>query len=209
MLIDNDILELEKFFIDLDKDEAYIDSCNIIVFIEVQRRFNNFIQRFVHIKATIVILSKSKIIVNIHHLVNVILRDRDFLFESNELNLIIYAYMMNIIIETILIRNDKDQSIRIFKNLRLDKLIEINYSNIFHTNTNVDDVINLVRKISKITYQISLFKKILVVYITTAAVTIIVAFIVAISASIVAMSNYIILVSNISFISNISDILLS
>ena len=43
MLINNDILESKKFAIDLEKDEIYIDSCNITVFIDVQKRFNDFV----------------------------------------------------------------------------------------------------------------------------------------------------------------------
>ena len=108
MLINNDILDSEKFIIDLEKEKTYIDSCDIIVFIKIQRRSNDFVQRSIHIKTTIIISSRSKMIVNIHYLINIISRNKDFLFELNELNLTIYTYSMNVIIEIILIRNDKD-----------------------------------------------------------------------------------------------------
>ena len=70
-------------------------------------------------------------IISIHYLVDNIFNDRDYLFESNETELILYAHLMNISIETILVCNDDKQAVKISRNYRLNYLTELDYSNAF------------------------------------------------------------------------------
>ena len=102
-----------------------------------------------HIKKTIIVSSQSEMIISIHYLVDNIFNDRDYLFESNETELILYAHLMNTFIEVILVRNDDKQVVKISRNYRLDYFIEFDYSNAFFVN---DDNADLVMKASRITY---------------------------------------------------------
>ena len=106
----------------------------------------------VHIKKTIIVSSQSEMIISIHYLVDNISNDRDYLFESDETELILYAHFMNIFIEVILVRNDDKQAVKISRNYRLDYLTELDYSNAFFVN---DDNVDLTMKASRTIHKIS------------------------------------------------------
>ena len=76
----NEIMNLKKIFIDFDHNIARINNCNVNIFIKI-RTFNKTITKSIHLKKIIIIFSKSKILVLMHHF-NVS-NNRDFLFESN------------------------------------------------------------------------------------------------------------------------------
>ena len=106
----------------------------------------------VHIKKTIIVSSQSEMIISIHYFVDNIFNDRNYFFESNEIELILYAHLMNTFIEIILVRNDDKQIVKISRNYRLDYLTEFDYSNAFFVN---DDNVDLIMKASRITHKIS------------------------------------------------------
>lgn len=68
---------------------------------------------------------------------------RDFLFESfNFIDLNLYAYLVDVSLGRILVRNDTSKWIKVFKNLRFGIIIKVNYDNCFH-------VVKEITKISK------------------------------------------------------------
>ena len=60
-----------------------------------------------------------------------ILLDRDLLFETVNLSLILYTYNINSSLDSILVRNESAKPIRVYKKIRLRYIIEIPYNNYF------------------------------------------------------------------------------
>ena len=151
MLLNNDIIEFENFVIDMIKRHAIIDNIDIIISLKI-RFFKLTIQRFVHFKKITIISSHVEMIVVVHHVELSI--TRDFLFESNDnLNFILYAHLVDASIKSIVVRNDKEFSVMISRNFRLDKVFEIDFSNDFHINIDDNDVKYLIVKKSKFIHK--------------------------------------------------------
>ena len=159
MLLNNDIIEFENFVIDMIKRHAIIDNIDIIISLKI-RFFKLTIQRFVHFKKITIISSHVEMIVVVHHVE--LSTTRDFLFESNDsLNFILYAYLVDASIKSIVVRNDREFSIMISRNFRLDRVFEIDFSNDFHIDIDNDDVKYLIVKKSKFTHKNDWFKKLI------------------------------------------------
>ena len=131
MLLENDVLDSKKFDILTSTSSAYIESCEIIISIFIKNRFVSR-SAFVHFIKTRIISSRTEISILIH---KISLSKRDYLFEFAEANFFIYSHIVDIIINVILMRNDNAISIKIFRNLRLDKLIELKHSNALMINS--------------------------------------------------------------------------
>ena len=59
-------------------------------------------------------------------------KDRDFLFEpSAQVNLVLFAYLVNYEIIGILVRNNSSKSIQVPRKFKLSKVLEIDYENCF------------------------------------------------------------------------------
>ena len=125
MLLKNDVLNSKKFDIFTSTSSAYIESCEIIISIFIKNRFVSR-STFVHFIKTRIISSRIEISIFIH---KISLSKRDYLFEFAETNFFMYFHIVNIIINVILMRNNNAISIKNFKNLRLNKLIELKHSN--------------------------------------------------------------------------------
>ena len=125
MLLENDVLNSKKFDIFTFTSSTYIESCEIIISIFIKNRFMSR-SAFVHFTKTRIISSRTEISIFIH---KISLSERDYLFESAETNFFMYFHIVNIIINVILMRNDNAISIKISKNLRLNKLIELKHLN--------------------------------------------------------------------------------
>ena len=164
MLIDNDVICFENIVIDSTNKKVYIDNCDVIVSIEIRSRDAQTQQRFIHARKTITLSSRNQLIISVHQLNDELFDDRDFFFESNDIDFILYAHLIDFFIKTILIFNDTNQIIKIFRNFRLNKLIEIDYSHVFHVDENF--VKKLIVRHSKIIHQFSWFKKLIFVFIT-------------------------------------------
>ena len=173
MLIDNDIIDFEDFDINMTKRETIIESIDVIISLKV-RSLKSAIHKSVHLKKTIVVSSHVAIVISVHHVDLSI--TRDFLFESNdELNLIMYVHLVDSDIRCVMMRNDKDQSIRIFKNYQLNRIFEIDYSNAFHFDSYVDDdLTHLTVKEFKITHRDEWFKKLIFACVVIYAVAVVV-----------------------------------
>ena len=129
IFIDNDIDDFENIIVFIEDRIAHIDNCDVIVSLKV-RIIEVVVAKSVHLRKTIMISSKTKFSVEIHHLA---VSNKKYLFELEEiLNLIAYVHLMNAFIKTILFYNEFDISIQISRNHRLEKITEMNYFNVFY-----------------------------------------------------------------------------
>ena len=160
VLIDNDVLNFEKFDIFISTSSAYIENCNVIIFISVNNRLNSKTIS-IHAIKTIIISSKSKQTIFIH---KISLSNRHYIFESANANFSIYSHIVNTITNVILIRNDENKFVKIFRNFHLNKLIKFDYFNVYLINNDLYDLI--VRK-SKSEHKAFWFQKILTFHINT------------------------------------------
>ena len=89
--------------------------------------------------------------------------DRNYLFESNELKFSIYVHLVNFNIKQIIVRNESNQIVHIFRNYRVDHIIEINYINVFQIHVDeINHVVDLTLRRFVQKHKINWFKKIIV-----------------------------------------------
>ena len=131
MFIDNDIIVFENILIDFKKQKIIIWNCNVTISLEIRSRVVRAQIRSIHVKKKFVLPSRAQLIVVINDLSNDLTFDRDFLFKSNDIELILYAHLIDFFIKTILVTNNIDQFMRIFRNFKLKKLMKLNYTNVF------------------------------------------------------------------------------
>ena len=131
MFIDNDIIVFENIFIDFKKQKTTIRSCDIIVFLKIRSKIARAQIRFVHVKKKIVLFSRIQLIVVINDFNNDLTFDYDFLFESNDIEFTLYVHLIDSFIKIILITNNIDQFMKIFRNFKLKKLMKFDYINVF------------------------------------------------------------------------------
>ena len=154
ILIENDILNSEKFDISLFTFSAHIESCDVTISISVKNRSTFRIASVYAVKfVTISFHSEQTIVIH-----KIFLFDRHYIFESTETNFSIYLHVVNITINVVLIRNEKDKIVKISRNFRLEKLMKLDYSNAFLIN---HDLFDLVIRNSKSQHKISWFRKVL------------------------------------------------
>ena len=101
----------------------------------------------------IVIFLHAKIIIFVHNVTLSI--NRDFLFKSNnDINLSIYAHLVDAFTFFIVIRNEQNVSIQISRNYRLDRIFELDFANVFYINdSNKNNVRQLTIKKLKFVYR--------------------------------------------------------
>ena len=110
MLLRNDILVLKEINLLFLKENAYIDSCDVNILIEVHLK-ESLIRRVINLKKVFIISSHSNVTITIYYLN---LLDRNFLFESREDSILfLYAELINKNIKAILIKNDSNKLIKI------------------------------------------------------------------------------------------------
>ena len=169
ILIDNNIMSSKSIFVDSKKHTTYIVSCKIIVLVKVKNS-NAIISKSIHLRKIILISSKSKISVEIHHLA---MFDWDYLFEfENIFHLIVYAHLVNVSIKTIVLRNESNKLVQISRNHRLERFSELKYFNAYHLDT-IDDAKSLTVKCFEIIHKQSWFRKIMIEIVTIFATMII------------------------------------
>ena len=128
LLIENDILDSKQVDIFNSTEIALIDTCDVTISITIRTEIKSQIKSIYVLKA-VTMSSKSECLISIHHMFS--LSDKDFLFESVEITLIIYAHLMNLKTSFILIRNDRIQSMKILRNFRLKTIKKFDYSNAY------------------------------------------------------------------------------
>ena len=79
MLIDNDCIDFEKIIINFAKNIVYINSCDVIVAVNV-KTFRIIVQISVYARKIVIMSLQFEITISVHYII--IFNDRDFLFES-------------------------------------------------------------------------------------------------------------------------------
>ena len=161
LLIDSDILKSEKIDIVAFIDTAYIENCDVIVSIRIYAKFS-FQIRSVHIIKSIVISSRSKMSVSIY---TISISNKDYIFESDQTNFAIYTHVIDAQIKIILMRNDNKSVIRISRNFRLKKVIEINYLSAYLIKS-TSNIAEFALKRSKLNHKFSWYQKVFIVCLT-------------------------------------------
>ena len=128
MLLNNDVIESEKIDVNIFKKTIYIESCEIIASLKI-RTSKIVVQISIHARKITVIFFRFELIFSMHY--TIVSFDRDYFFESNELKLSLYVHLINFNIKQIIVRNENNQIVHIFRNYRVDHIIEINYINVF------------------------------------------------------------------------------
>ena len=128
MLIDNDCIEFEKIVVNLADDTAHIDNCDVIVVVNVKTS-RIIMQISIHARKIVIVFSQSEIAISVHY--TIIFSDRNFLFELEELNLTLYAHLVNAETRSIIVRNDEDKTVHLSRNCRVDRMTEVDFSNVF------------------------------------------------------------------------------
>ena len=157
ILIENNILSSELIDVLTSKSSTYIESYDVIISIRMQIRASRM--QSIHITKTIVVSSQIEFAVSIH---NIVIFNYDYIFEPDEINFSIYAHVVNANIKVILIKNDISVVLKISRNFRFEKLIEMNYSNVCLMNVSV---VELALKRSKSEHKKAWFNKVLQTYI--------------------------------------------
>ena len=153
MLINNDVMNSQRWNINLNKKQIFIKNCEIVVLIDIQRRSIDQSQhKSIYIIKITIMSSNSKMTIFIYYFVDAILNDKIFFFEFDDINLTMYAHFMNSSTQIIVVRNDNLKVVKIFRNFRLKYLTKMNYSNVFFFD---DDVVELTIKISRSSHKFS------------------------------------------------------
>ncbi len=140
IFIEINIISSKRIVVNLITCIAKIKSYKIIILIEI-RTSNNIILKLVYFKKLIIISLRSKLLVKIYYFA--ILKNRDFLFELNKISHFInYAYLINVITKTIILKNNTNILIYILRNYCLSKFFEIKYFNAFYFDA-IDETRNL------------------------------------------------------------------
>ena len=128
MLIENDILELEGFIIDVSKRTTTVNSCEIIIELFIKQR-DFFVRRN--------ILSNHRIIVSLDSQARIsfdynISEERNFLFEfSIESDCTMFHHLVDSYISEIVMQNDSSRSVIIFKRFCLRSVSKLTYDHCF------------------------------------------------------------------------------
>ena len=128
MLLSNDVIESKKIDVSISNKSIYIDNYEVIVSFEV-RTSRVIVQTSVHARKITVISSHSELILSVHY--TTVSFDRDYLFESDELNFSLYAHLIDFNFKHIVVRNENNHAVHIFRNCRVDHMIEIDFIKVF------------------------------------------------------------------------------
>lgn len=167
MLIGNDIITPEGIVMDTRKQEANIRSCGVTVPLEVRSRASHAQQRPIHAKKAVVLPPRAQLAVAVHDLSGGLPADRDFLFEPDDTELTLYAHLVDSSTKAILATNNTDQPVKIPRNFRLGKLVELDYPHAFQVQG--EDAVELAARIPARQHKSSWFKKVISVFAAAAA----------------------------------------
>ena len=89
MLIKNNFIELKRISIDMMIKFIHIKNCDVIIILNV-KNFRIVVQTLICVHKIILIFLHIKIVLLIYFN-KIVLNNRDFLFEFNNLNLLLYV----------------------------------------------------------------------------------------------------------------------
>ena len=119
--------------LNVNNNKAFIDNYDVITNIFYCQR-DNYTRRTIYARETLIMLSQSKCFILIIKLDNVSIA-KDFLFKLiAHINITLHAYLIDIKIYEILVKNDTDRIIKIFKKTRFDIFSELDYKNVCEKN---------------------------------------------------------------------------
>ena len=160
VLVEMNVLEFEGFLINLDAKTTFIKSCEVIISIETKfRTFENTMHQSVHLQKTTIVFSNSKMLISVHH---EHLFERDFMFEFDSRNeMTLFAHIVDASLHSVLVRNDDHKIVQLLRNLRLETILDLDYSNVFTVDF-TSNTMNLVIRELKAIHKIDWFKRVLV-----------------------------------------------
>ena len=108
MLIKNDFIDSKEIFIDIINQKTYIENYKTSIIIIVRQR-EQYVRKKIQILLITIIPFHNEGFMLIKTLTFFLSDDRDYIFEFiNQVNLILFAYMINNKIIEILAKNDSD-----------------------------------------------------------------------------------------------------
>lgn len=133
-----------------------IKNCSVIIFVISKRHAKTIINRMICFRDTIIFSFCSQFCAKIHHFN--FFENKDFFFESKNVNFGLYAHVIKIKISNVLLRNDENKTIKILRNFRLSRIVKLDYSNVYQM---IENVLNLIVRQIKQFYQNVYFQKLL------------------------------------------------
>ena len=131
MLIGNNVLYNKGFTINLANASAHILSCEVTIIISAKNH-SQFLKRNVLANTTTFIPPKSEALVNVRQIP--LPDSHNFLFQPFcQKHLTLYSHLLDHTSSKILVRNDTDRLIQIFRSHRLGYITEIPFQNCFAT----------------------------------------------------------------------------
>ena len=127
------ILKAKQIIINLINKMMIIFTCrDLIIFIKIAFKSNARIRRVIYFKNQIVILFKSIAQISIYMKNKLLSNDKNYFFKSNQQQLTIflkqlnnfYTYVCHDNVTEVHVRNDKNMTIKISRQIRLKTLIE-------------------------------------------------------------------------------------
>ena len=139
MFFEIDLIKSKKIDINILNKTIYIDNCDVIASLKIKT--SRIVVRIsIYARKIIVVSSYFEITFSIHYITISI--EKNYFFESNEFNFVLYAHFVDVNFKHILIRNDNAQIVHIFRNCRMKRMTKINFFNAFQIHANdVDEIV--------------------------------------------------------------------
>ena len=112
MFIENNLIKSKKINIDVTIKSTHIESCDVIIVLNVKIS-RIVVQTSIHVRKITFVSSYIEIVLSIHFN-NVVLNNRDFLFEFENLNVSLYVHLINVNFKNIFVKNDNYKSRKTF-----------------------------------------------------------------------------------------------
>lgn len=129
IVIEMDVMAPEQIDILTSQCRAFIGSCGISMPIETRSRSGREAVHSMHAKNTLMIPPYSQVQISVHH---ASLSDRDFIFEPDELNLILYAHLVDSSMHFILAKNNSNRAVETSRIFRLGTIQKADFDNCYH-----------------------------------------------------------------------------
>lgn len=140
ILIEMDVMAPEQIDILTSQCRASIGSCGISMPIETRSRPGRAAAHPMHAKKSLMIPPYSQVQIPVHH---ASLCDRDFIFEPDELNLTLYAHLVDSSMHFILAQNNSNRAVEIPRNFRLGTIQKADFDNYYHITSGQEDAVDL------------------------------------------------------------------
>ena len=140
VLININIVILEKIDILTSQAKAEINNYNINVFIKIRIK-DRAVVHLMHIKKLIIISPHIQLTIPIYYF-NFL--NRDFFFELDHLDSILYAHFVDSFLHAILIKNNSNQHVKILKNLHLNTIQKADFDNCYYITFEKKNVVKFI-----------------------------------------------------------------